>query len=494
MSPHSLPPLASDSPELQHKIQQPSPSKYINRWPLLKKDVVYLDHGAFGGLPKDTMDRHGEIRNWIESDPHDFYERHYVETLTRSKEALAEFLGVTSGELVLLPGATHALNVVIKSQKFNPGDEILTTNQAYSSCHSVMDYVAKRDGAKLVIAVLPFPAVSEEQIFDSIIECVTERTKFAVIDHIPSRTAMILPIKKIVTELEKRGITTLVDGAHAPGMVELDIGDINAPYYVGNCHKWMCAPRGIGFLYVRSDYLEKAKPLVVARSAHLREATILEHSFDWLGTNDASVYLTLPAAIEFLKTVVPGGHQGLIKRNHDLAIQARNLVCDRLGIAYPLPDHMVGSMISIPLPDSIGPPVVGHLPLQLLLWEKYRIEIPVYAWPAHPKRVIRFSVQAHNSLEQYEWLADILKEALEAEAEAKPVLNGSQVNGVNGVSGANGTNGTNGTKGANGVKEAIGVKGKNGVKKGKKGKKGRNGTAKVNGTAKTIEAIETGEL
>jgi isopenicillin-N epimerase len=417
---------------LQPKVHLPSPSQYINRWPLLKQDVVYLDHGAFGGCPKDTMDRHNEIRNKIESDPHDFYERHYTSTLQRSKEALASFLHADVRGLVLLPGATHALNVVIKSQMFNPGDEILTTNQAYSSCYSVMDHVAERDGVKLVIAELPFPATSPQQVLESILACVTERTRFAVIDHIPSRTAMILPIKEIVAELESRGIITLVDGAHAPGMIELDVGNINAAYYVGNCHKWMCAPRGIGFLHVREDYCETAKPLVVARSAHAAEATVhstLEHTFDWLGTNDASAYLSLPAAIEFLSSVVPGGHRGLIQRNHDLAIEARNLVCSRLGIAPPLPDDMVGSMISIPLPDSIEPPTIGHLPLQLLLWEKYRIEIPIYAWPAHPKRVLRFSVQAHNSLEQYAWLAEILRGALDDERvlneKTKPVSNGT---------------------------------------------------------------------
>ncbi|KAM0187512.1 hypothetical protein ACHAPI_011147 [Fusarium lateritium] len=389
----------------------------------IQKDILYLDNGAFGACPASVAKTQKELRQWIEQNPHDFFERSYVKSLETSKGSLARFLHANPRDLTLLPGATHGLNVVIQSLKFNRDDEILTTNVAYSSVRMVLEHVAKRDGAHVVVVEVPLLVDGPEDVLQRILAGVTPHTRFAVIDHVPSRTGLVLPAKEIVRELDSRGIDTLVDGAHAPGMIPLDVEDINAAYYVANCHKWMCAPRGVGFLHVRHDRAQNIKPLIIARSPYVvgkAEHSSLEHSFGWMGTYCPTAMLSLPAAIDHLETVVPGGYSGLINRNHDLAVLARKIVCKAIGVSTPCPDTMIGAMATIPLPDSPGPEQEGMLPIQQKLWEEHDIVIPVYSWPAFPKRVIRLSVQAYNSLDQYLKLADCLRMVLHSERNTAP--------------------------------------------------------------------------
>jgi len=384
---------------------------------------MYLDHGAFGGCPIRVMETQEEIRRAIEADPHDFFERRYPAAIEGAKTALAKFVNADVRGLVLMTGTTQAVNVVVQSQRFSVGDEILTTSHMYSSVAMLLDFMATRDGAKVVVAEVPFPIRTKKEIFQSIMSCVTDRTKFALIDHVPSRTALIFPVEEIVAAMAVRGIDTLVDGAHVPGMIPLDISKINAAYYVGNCHKWMCTPRGVGFIHIRADRINCIKPLVIARSPHAANPTVhdtLEHQFDWQGTFDPSAWLSLPTSINFLENIVAGGHAGLINMNKGLAIESGKLICNRLGIEFPCDQELVTSMFSIPLPDSPGPPSVGMLPIQLTLWEKHQIEVPIYAWPAHPKRVLRISCQAHNFLQQYASFADILHYYLQQETACLP--------------------------------------------------------------------------
>ncbi|KAF4982153.1 hypothetical protein FZEAL_2176 [Fusarium zealandicum] len=389
----------------------------------IRNDILYLDNGAFGACPTAVVDKQKEIRQWIEENPHEFYERSYITALEASKETLAGFLHADPSDLVLLPGATHGLNVVIQSLNYNQGDEILTTNHAYSSVRMALEYVAKRDGAHLVVIDLPLQVTGPTDILQRILAGVTSRTRLAVIDHIPSRSGLVLPAKEIVHELESLGVDTLVDGAHAPGMIPLNLEDINAAYYVANCHKWMCAPRGVGFLHVRRDHAEKIKPLVIARSPYVvsrSKHSSLQHSFGWMGTYCPSAVLSLPCSINHLETVMPGGYSGLTSRNHDLAVLARRIICKAIGIPVPCPDSMIAAMATIPLPDSPGLEQEGMLPIQQALWKEHGIVIPVYSWPSYPKRVIRLSVQAYNSLDQYLKLADCLRMVLYNERNPVP--------------------------------------------------------------------------
>ncbi|KAF5539346.1 isopenicillin N epimerase [Fusarium phyllophilum] len=391
----------------------------------IQKDIIYLDNGAFGSCPKSVVEKQKSIRQRIEENPHEFFERSYVSGLDASRRSLADFLHVDHRDIFLLPGATHAMNVVIQSLRFNPDDEILTTNVAYSSVRMVLDHVAKRDGAHIVVVDVPLLVTGPEDVMQRILAGVTPRTRFAVIDHIPSRTGLVLPAKQIVKELESRGIDTLVDGAHAPGMIHLDLEDINAAYYVANCHKWMCAPRGIGFLHVRRDRAQNIKPLVIARSPYVvgkSKHSVLEHSFGWMGTYCPSAMLSIPSAIDHLNTVMPGGYSGLTSRNHDLAVLARRIVCKAIGVDIPCPDSMIAAMATIPLSDSPGPEQEGMLPIQQTLWKEHGIVIPVYSWPSYPKRVVRLSVQAYNTLDQYLKLADCLRLVLRKERNSSSLV------------------------------------------------------------------------
>ncbi|KAI0099801.1 pyridoxal phosphate-dependent transferase [Nemania sp. FL0031] len=384
----------------------------------IRSDIVYLDNGAFGACPTLVVEKQQQIRRWIEENPHEFFERNYISSWEASRKTLAGFLHADAADLVFTPGATHGMNVVIQSLSFESGDEIITTNHAYSSVRLVLDHVAKQYGAHIVVIDVPLEVPGPDALLQLILASVTPRTRFAVIDHVPSRSGLIFPIKEIVSELETLSIDTLVDGAHAPGMIPLDLADINAAYYVANCHKWMCVPRGVGFLHVRQDRAKKINPLVIARSPFVvnkSQHSHLEHSFGWMGTYCPSAVLTLPTSISYLGSVIPGGYHGLLSRNHDLAVLARRIICRTLGIPLPCPDNMIGAMATIPLPDSPGPEQEGMLPIQQILWKEHGIVIPIYSWPSYPKRVIRLSVQAYNSLDQYLRLANCLRSVLHNE-------------------------------------------------------------------------------
>lgn len=410
----------------------PAPDPLISKW-ALRRDVVHMDHGSSGACPIEILEHQNELRWDLDRGSPEFFLSSWSDRHRASKKALARFVNADVEELLLTPGSTLGLNIVTQSQKFAPGDELLTTNHAYSSVTMLLRHVAERDGANVVIANVPFPVSSPDAIFDSIMSCVTPRTKFAIIDHIVSRTGLIFPIKRLVSALAQRGIDTLVDGAHGPGQVAVDLHDLGAAYYTTSCHKWMCAPRGVGFMYARHDRLDRLKPLIIARSGHWRDSdaggyTRLEHTLEWNGCHDPSGVHSLPRVIRFLEEVLPGGHAAVVARNHGLAVEARRRVLEILGIEMPCPDEMIANMVVFPLPDSVLPEQGGVLPLFKTLWEEDRAEIQCYHWPKYPKRIFRFSVQLHNSMEQYVWLAHRIKRALDAEVAS--VRDGKGSNGT----------------------------------------------------------------
>lgn len=386
----------------------------------LRPNVVHLDHGSSGACSTEVLEHQNSLRKDLDCGSPQYFMTHYGSGLAESKKALADFINADSRNLILTPGTTLGLNIVAQSLKFSPGDELLTTQHAYSSVTMLLSEIAARHGAKLIIAKVPFPVTSSEEILQSILAYTTPRTKFAIIDHIVSRTGLIFPIKRIVSELATRGIDVLVDGAHGPGQVHLDITDIGAAYYSASCHKWMCAPRGLGFLHVREDRVNHLRPLIIARSCYYRDTnpnthSWLEHTFDWMGTVDPTAMHTMPRIINFLQTALPEGHSAMIERNHNLAVEARRQALKILDLPSPCPEDLFGNLVSIPLPDSILPYVRGTLPLQKWLWDEHHVEIQVYSWPAYPKRVLRFSCQLYNSLEQYIWLSERVKEGLQIE-------------------------------------------------------------------------------
>jgi isopenicillin-N epimerase len=358
----------------------------------------------------------------MEANPVRFLSRELDERLETARRALAAFVGAEADDLAFVINATSGVNAVLRSLPFAAGDELLTTDHAYNACKNTLDFVARRAGAIVVVAGLPFPVRSPSDVVQAVLARVTPRTRLAVLDHVTSATALVLPVALLVAELAARGVDVLVDGAHAPGMVDLDLGALGAAYYSGNCHKWLCAPKGAAFLWVRRDRQAGVHPLTISHGANVIRAgrSPFRLEFDWMGTDDPTPWLTVPKAIAYLGSLVPGGWPALRARNRDLALHARRLLCEVAGTAPPCPDEMVGSIASVRLPDGLTTDIGWHRPdpLQAGLYERWRIEVPVMSWPAAPRRLLRVSAQLYNRGEHYARLADALRKELADERAA----------------------------------------------------------------------------
>jgi isopenicillin-N epimerase len=271
--------------------------------------------------------------------------------------------------------------------------------------------VAKRYGLKVVVAEVPFPIQSPEQVIDAIVQAISPKTRLALLDHIVSQTGLVFPIAQLIQEMTQRGIETLIDGAHAPGMVPLNLNALGATYYTGNCHKWLCAPKGAAFLYVQRDRQPSIRPLTISHGANSprSDRSRFQLEFDWTGTDDPTAYLCVPYAIQFMGSLLPGGWTELRVRNRALALTARQILCDALNTAPPSPDDMVGALATVPLPD--GKP----RELYDALLNQYQIEAPIVPYPTSTSRIIRVSAQVYNHPKQYEHLAAALRDLLAKE-------------------------------------------------------------------------------
>jgi isopenicillin-N epimerase len=383
----------------------------------LDPDTIFLNHGSFGACPSAVLDVQQRLRERIERQPVQFFARDLERLLDEARSDLATFLGAQPEDLVWVPNATTAVNAVLRSLELRPGDELLTTDHEYNACRNALDYVAGRTGARVVVARIPFPLDSSEQVVDAILDRATPRTRLALIDHVTSQTGLILPIERLVHELAEREIETLVDGAHAPGMLPLDLAAVGAAYYTGNCHKWLCAPKGAGFLRVRRERQHAVRPLAISHGANSprTDRSRYQVEFDWVGTDDPTAFLTVPEAIRFMGSLLPGGWPALREHNRELTLFGRRAICDALGTAAPCPDEMIGSLASVPLPPGAGEPPASSLyvdPLQQELLERWKIEVPVIPWPAPPERLIRISAQLYNRREDYDSLASALNRLL----------------------------------------------------------------------------------
>ena len=232
-------------------------------WPLDPK-VTFLNHGSFGSCPRSVLEFQREIRERLEGQPVRFFVRELEGLWDEAHHALARFVGARTEVLVFVPIASSGINGVLRSLDFEAGDELLVTDQEYNACRNALNYVAERTGARVVVAPIPFPVRNEDAIISPVLERVTSRTRLALLDHVTSQTALVVPIQRLVRELAARGVDALVDGAHAPAMVPLNLCELGAAYYTGNCHKWICAPKGAAFLAVRADRQKLIRPLVIS--------------------------------------------------------------------------------------------------------------------------------------------------------------------------------------------------------------------------------------
>ena len=399
---------------------------------LLDPEVSFLNHGSFGACPAPVLEAQRAWRDRLETEPVSFLAGELEGLLDATRIEVAAFLGADPDGLAFVPNATTAVSTVLGSVRFAPGDELLAGDHEYNATLNAIHAAALRDGARVVLVHLPFPIADPAQVVEAYLEAVTPRTRFALVSQITSPTALVLPIEAIVRELDRRDVPTLVDAAHAPGMVPVDVREIGAAWWTGNGHKWLCGPKGSGVLHARADVRGSLRPLVTSHGANAdtSERSRFRLSFDWTGTTDPTPWLALPAAIRFLGGLHPDGWAGLMAANTALARDGRDRVCAALGVASPAPTEMLGAMASIPLP-GVPPTEEAARRLHDALFEEERIEVPVFAFPVPAAReagaaptmaILRLSAQHYNRPDEYEALATTLAARLRGPAHPRSLF------------------------------------------------------------------------
>lgn len=366
----------------------------------LDPDVVQLNHGSYGAVPTAVR---AVQRRWqadFDANPTGFVQDRYRGALDEARRTLGDFVGADTDGLVFVPNATSGVAAVVGSLRLQPDDEIVITDHTYNAVRNIVDVATSMVGGRMITASIRLPDASPDQAAEAVLAAVTERTRLVIVDHITSPTALVLPVKQIVRRLEP-DVPVLIDGAHAPGMLSLAVDELGASFYTGNLHKWVCAPPGAAFLVVADRYRYTIRPPVISHGWNTpdEERSLFHRLFDWTGTFDPSAWLSVPAAIEVMASMHPDGWPGVMAANHALALDARNLLCERLGIEPPAPDEMIGSMAALP---------VGPRPGMAERLRRQGIVVPFPPWPSPDTNLVRVSAQLYNTLDEYERLAQAL--------------------------------------------------------------------------------------
>ncbi len=387
----------------------------------LDRSIHHLNHGSFGAVPVPVQEaRRRWLDEWERATTAFVFEQ-MQPALDRARQVVADFVGGSPDGLAFVRNATTGVASVVRCLEptFGPGDEIVTTSHDYNAVRQTLAFSAERTGARLVVVDVPFPLSDPDEVTEAVLAAVGPRTKLAVIDHISSPTGLVFPAADIVAALEPE-VPVLVDGAHGPGQVALDLTALGASWYTGNLHKWVCAPKGSAFLHTRSDWIDRTFPVVISHGWNDRTAPSRYHAlFDWLGTDDMTPWLVAPEAIETVGSLEAGGWPAVMKRNHELALAGQSVLCERLSLEAPAPPEMVGSMASVILPDLGGPPISGMSPISGELLS-LGFEVPVMVWPEWPRQVLRISAHHYNRLDEYGALADALSRLVAGTAPPPP--------------------------------------------------------------------------
>ena len=361
-----------------------------------------VNHGSFGAVPRVVLEAQQEWRARMEAQPTRFMGRILPDALRAAASALAAFLGASGNDLAFVENTTAGCNAVLRSQILAPDDEILVLSHGYGAVRNTVRHVAGRAGARVIEAVVPFPVATPDDIVASIAAALTPRTRLAVIDHITSHSALVLPVAEIVAVCRAAGVPVLVDGAHAPAHIALDLDALGADWYVGNCHKWLMAPKGSAFLHARADRQRDLHPAVISHG--YGQGFLAE--FDWTGTFDPSAQLAVPAALAFHHRL---GGSALMARNAKLAAEAATLVAARLGTEAVEGAMAAGAMRLVRLPVA----GVADAPRALALRQRLLTagtDAPVQALAG--RMWLRLSAQAYNTLADYERLAELVGRVL----------------------------------------------------------------------------------
>ncbi|MFI5272240.1 MAG: aminotransferase class V-fold PLP-dependent enzyme [Ktedonobacterales bacterium] len=374
---------------------------------LLRDDVAFLNHGSFGACPRPVFETYQRWQRELEAEPVEFLGRRVTALLDEAREALARTLGTAAGNLVFVPNATHGANIVARSLRLEPGDEVLGTDHEYGAVERAWTFLCEPRGARYRAQPVTLPLGDAAAMVEQLWQGVTARTRVIVVSHITSPTAVRMPVAAICRRARAEGIVTLVDGAHAPGQIPLDLEAIGADFYVGNLHKWVCAPKGAAFLYARPERQEMLQPLVVSWGWRAREPgpSLFQDYFGWTGTHDPSAYLSVPAAIAFQRE-----HDWVQVRSacHALLARARSAIGELTGLPPIEPDSpdWYVQMCAIPLPTA-GLPANQ---LQARLFDEHLVEVPITEWGG--RRFVRVSIQAYNTERHVERLVAALRVAV----------------------------------------------------------------------------------
>ncbi len=372
---------------------------------MIDDEVVFLNHGSFGATPRCVLAEQMKWRDRLEREPVHFLVREMPGFLDEARTRCASFLHCDVEGLVFVPNATYAVNHVVKSLPICAGDEILVTNQVYPAVINTMERLAKRRGARVVVQAVPFPESGDddERMAEAFLNGITARTKFAVIEHIASATGLVMPIKRVVDGCRERGVPCLVDAAHGPGMYGIDLEELKPDFWTGNYHKWVCAPKVSGGMFVCEEFRDKVKPVITSNFAgegYLKE-------FMWIGTHDPTPFLATPAAIDFLGGF---GWENVHRHNNDLVRYGLRVVSERVGTTPPIYDSekYFGSMALVSLPEQFPIHSLDDADaVRTAFFERTKIETTFIWW--NERAWIRLSAQLYNVEEDYDRLAAALE-------------------------------------------------------------------------------------
>jgi isopenicillin-N epimerase len=380
--------------------------------------TIYLNHGSFGAAPRPVVEKRAELIRELEANPVRFLSRGYQERLDTARAEVAAFLNADPEGTVVVPNATTGVATVLESLRLRPGDELLTDDHEYNATLNALETVAARARARVVRVSFPLPIRHAEETVEALLAAVTPRTRVALVSHVTSPSGLVLPIETIVRELDRLGVDTLVDAAHAPGMLPVDVRALGAAYWTGNGHKWLCGPKSAGVLFVREDRRADVLPLVTShgRNDPRTDRPILWREFDWQGTSDPTAFLALPEAIRVVGGLQPGGWPAHMAANRELALAGRRRLNEALGLEPIAPESMIGSMASIRLREPLDEAAAELLTRAIAA--KDGIEVPIGPFPVRAARptpdvpptsaLLRISAQRYNEPSDYDRLAEAL--------------------------------------------------------------------------------------
>lgn len=363
---------------------------------LLDPELAFLNNGSFGAVPRAVFDTQERMRRELEWSPVRFMNRAIEGGLREAMTPAAQFLGARAEDCVFVENASAGVNAVLRSLDLGPGDVILTTTHAYGAVLQAIRYVCSRTGARLVEAQVPFPLSGPEALMAAVESAWTDEVRMAVFDHISSATGLVYPVADLVALCRERGALSLVDGAHVPGHVPVELSALGADFWVGNLHKWLFAPKGCAVLRVAPEHRERVHPLVISHGYR----SGLAAEFDWIGTRDITAWLSAPASVEFLESL---GTDGVREWNFDLRRRGSELIRDEWGTEAPVPDGMLAAMATLDPPFHIPGDISAARAVEDALMDRHKIAVPVV--PFGDRSWIRISTQIFNDLDDYQRLA-----------------------------------------------------------------------------------------